>query len=208
MHTKQINGGGELSEHCRQWQFTLRWFCYFVKISISWWLTIYLRYRTHFTLHSFISSECTTWCQFILKKPVKLPRMVSIFTSRTARRVVHIPFYILNTCINISPYYGLRFYWRFVWLHNLIRLTWLVRSLCRLSQHKDLTSRHHNLISWHNYLTRWYNIWQVDIIICKEDLSDHYVDLSENYVDLSDDDVDLSDIILTSRWQFGTKADI
>ena len=92
-------GGGELSEHCRQWQFTLRWFCYFVKISISWWLTIYLRYRTHFTLHSFISSECTTWCQFILKKPVKVPRMVSIFTSRTARMVVHIPFYILNTCI-------------------------------------------------------------------------------------------------------------
>ena len=39
-------------------------------------------------------------------------------------------------------------------------------------------------------------------------MSDHYVDLTENYVELSDNDVDLSDIILTSRWQFGTKEDI
>ena len=32
MHTERINGGKYICEHCRQSQFTLRWFCHFVKI--------------------------------------------------------------------------------------------------------------------------------------------------------------------------------
>ena len=61
---------------------------------------------THLTLHSCIASECSTRCQLKLKKPVTVSSKVSIFTSGTAGRgCSHSFFYILNICINISPYY-------------------------------------------------------------------------------------------------------
>ena len=88
---------------------------------------------THLTLHSCISSKCTTSCQSILKKPVKLPNMVGIFTSGTEGRVVHIPFYILNTCIVYIPIFWCVVNRRTVWCHILIMSSCQILTLiCRI----------------------------------------------------------------------------
>ena len=88
MHTERINSAVHSSvilSFCKDLNFIL-------------WI-INLRYMTYLTLHSCIStlsSECTTWCQSILKKPVKLPSMVRILTSGTAGRGSSHSF--LHTC--------------------------------------------------------------------------------------------------------------
>ena len=90
-------------------------------------IMINYKFTIHDTLHfAFLYFEWMYKMMSIhIKKPLKLPSMVSIFTSRTAGRGSSQSFLhtVLNTCINISPYFGLRFYWRTVWLHILIMLT-------------------------------------------------------------------------------------
>ena len=134
-------------------------------------------WTNYLSLHFCISSECITWCQSKLKKPVKLPSMVSFFTCGTAGKCC--PHSFLQLRINISPYHVMWIYWRTVWWlisASNCQIIMLTRYLATSCQYIFLTK--FDIMIWQVDKNNWrisIEVWQVDIIIWQVDINNWQV---------------------------------